>query len=417
MKILVIGSGGREHAICWKLAQSQKVTEIFAAPGNPGMAECAENVAIKVDQFDQLLEFGKEKNIDLVVVGPEYPLSLGISDEFRKIGIKVFGPSKQAAQLESSKIFAKEIMTAAGVPTAAYKEFSSESEALKALSEVNFPIVVKADGLAAGKGVIICKDKDQATLALDKVFNKFSSNKVLLEDFIPGIEASYIVATDGKSVVPMAASHDYKRLNDSDQGPNTGGMGTVCPTPRLSMEKEQEVLEQIIKPVISEMNKRGISFNGFLYAGLMLSDDGSINVLEFNARMGDPECQVILPRLESDFAGLLYSLASQAPYDSELSWNNGASVCVVMSSEGYPDKPRSGDSISGISEINSKEGLQVFHAGTGLSSDGKLITSGGRVLNVVGSGESLQRARELAYQGIEGIDFRGSHYRKDIGLK
>ena len=416
MKVLVIGSGGREHAICSKLSESTTVNELFAAPGNPGMAEVAENVSIAVDDSQALLKFITEESIDLVVVGPEYPLSLGVADEIRKIGVHVFGPSKAAAQLESSKAFAKEIMAAANVPTAGYEAFTDQEAAAVYLSSANYPLVIKADGLAAGKGVFICNNNEEANSALKQAFADLKSTKVLVEDFLDGIEASFIVATDGETIIPFATSHDYKRLSDNDMGPNTGGMGTVSPSPRVSMELEKQVLEKVIEPVLVEMKSRGIPFNGFLYAGLMLLPNGDISVLEFNVRMGDPECQAILSRFQSDFAELLWALAANEGYSKPLEWSEGSSVCVVMSSEGYPQKPVKGDTIQGISEANSIGNIQVFHAGTNLESDGELITGGGRVLNVIGSGESLEAARKAAYEGVAMISFRGAHFRKDIGI-
>jgi phosphoribosylamine---glycine ligase len=418
MKVLVIGSGGREHTICWKLKQSEQVTEIYAAPGSPGIAEIGENTGIKVDDLDGLVKFAKEKSVDLTIVGPEYPLSLGVVDAFQKEGLRIFGPTRKAAQLESSKKFAKEIMVAAGVPTAAYETFSDKESALSYLKTRTAPIVLKADGLAAGKGVFVCHEIKDAELAVQELFDQFKSSLIVIEDYLVGPEASYIVAVSGNCIVPFAASHDYKRIRDNDEGPNTGGMGTVSPTPHLTAAQEDWVLSNIIGPVVEEMEKQKMEFSGFLYAGLVIAPDGDIKVLEFNVRMGDPECQVILRRMKSDLFSLLYELSDS---DGEKNvqkqeWSDDSAVCVVLASSGYPENPLKGDEIKGIEEANTLDGVVVFHAGTGVK-DGKLVTAGGRVLNVTATGSNLSEARANTYQAAEKISWKGVQFRKDIGLR
>ena len=414
MKVLVIGSGGREHTICWKLNQSDKVTKLYAAPGNPGISEIAECVSIKVDEIEELVAYAKDNNIEFTVVGPELPLALGIVDRFKEEGLSIFGPTKAAANLEGSKSFAKEIMVAAGVPTADYQEFTELEPLIKFIESKDGKIVLKADGLAAGKGVFVCEDLEYAKNSAKELYNDFNASKVVAEELLDGVEASYIVATDGKRVVPFAASHDYKRIFDNQEGPNTGGMGTVSPTPNLSEEQEKWALENVINPVVREMENRGIPFSGFLYAGLMISKSGDIKVLEFNARLGDPETQVILRRMEGDLFELLYCLAEGKEELPKQTFNRNSAVCVVLASEGYPESPVKGDEIVGIGEANVNETAEVFHAGTALK-EGQLVTAGGRVLNVTCFGKDLDEAIKNTYEAVSKIRFRGMQHRNDIG--
>ncbi len=414
MKVLVVGGGAREHAICWKISQSNKLTKLYVAPGNPGMKEFAECLPIKDSDITALKDFALQEKIDLTIVGPELPLSLGIVDVFENAGLKIFGPSQAAARIEGSKSFAKEIMTAAIVPTATYQEFIELQPLKDYLTANNKPIVLKADGLAAGKGVFVCQTQAEALEAADKLFTDFQAKKVVAEEFLKGVEASFIVAVDGRRIVPMASSHDYKPIFDDNLGPNTGGMGTVSPTPRLSRAQEDEVLVQVIVPVVKELERRGIYYRGFLYAGLMIAEDGTINILEFNARLGDPETQVILRRMDSDFLHLLEILTNGDELP-EMKWHDHSAVCVVMASHGYPEKVRTGDSIEGLDKIKDHQDVAVFHAGTSHQDD-KLVTAGGRVLSITAIGNDLQTAREKAYQALGKISFQGSQYRKDIGI-
>ncbi len=414
MKVLVIGAGAREHSLCWKLRRSARVGTVYCAPGNPGIAREATLTPLKVDDLEGLLQFALKQQIDLTVVGPEFPLTLGIVDLFRSHGLRIFGPSKAAARIEGSKSFAKEVMLAAGVPTARCATFTNEREAADYVRQQGAPIVLKADGLAAGKGVHVCMDLDQALGALTNLFGELGSSTVVAEEFLHGVEVSYIVATDGERVVPCASAHDYKRIFDGDLGPNTGGMGSVSPTPRFSLAQEQEVLEQVIAPVLSEMRSRGTPFSGFLYAGLMLQPDGKISVLEFNARMGDPECQSILRRLDSDLAEILYSLSDRGAALPPQRWRPETAVCLVLAADGYPGTVKNGDQISGIAQAEELPEVVVFHAGTRLDDSGHLLTSGGRVLTVSALGMDLAEARSRAYRAADMIGFRGCQVRRDI---
>lgn len=420
MKVLVLGSGGREHSIVWKLAQSSKIKNIFAIPGNPGIGKFAKNIPLKIDDIPAILSFAISEKIDLTVVGPEYPLTLGIVDEFRKAGLRIFGPTKDAALLEGSKYFAKEVMTSAKVKTAQFETFVSEATALRYLETHGAPLVVKADGLAAGKGVCVCQTKEEAKKALSFVFNDLKSSRIIIEECLTGREVSYIVATDGENIVPFASSHDYKRIFDNDKGPNTGGMGTVSPTPRLSKENEARVIKEVIHPVINEMKRRGTPFTGFLYAGLMISDAGDCSVIEFNARMGDPECQVIMRRMKSDLFELLYALSlPDGGGTPTCEWDSNSALCVVLAAEGYPGDVKKGDEIFGIEQAEQFSEVVVFHAGTLVTPDQKIpqkiLTNGGRVLNVTALGTTLSQARANAYKACDMIQFRGQQLRRDIG--
>lgn len=419
MKALVIGSGGREHAICWKLRGSAELKELYCAPGNPGTQEVAENIPIGVDDIEGLIKFAEDRRIDLTIVGPEYPLTLGLVDRFRQRGLRIFGPSRAAAQLEASKSFAKDVMKCAGVPTAAYKILEHEQAARAYAKQVGAPLVLKADGLAAGKGVFVCTTEQEIHHAIDVLFNEFKSSKVVAETFLAGKEVSFIVATDGERVVPLPLAHDYKRIGDGDTGLNTGGMGTVCPTPRLQSGEEKKLIALVINPVLEELKKRGCLFCGFLYAGLMVEASGAVHVLEYNARMGDPECQVIMRRLNTDLFKLLYALSADSKDEAlpAVSASAQSAVCIVLASDGYPGDVKTGDSIHGVDDAGKISDVVVFHAGTKLHKDHDLMTSGGRVFGVTAIGSTLAAARAGAYRASELIQFRGKQSRRDIGAE
>ncbi|MCB0352807.1 MAG: phosphoribosylamine--glycine ligase [Bdellovibrionales bacterium] len=414
MKILVIGSGAREHAIGWRLRLCDSVQEVLFAPGNPGTEKIGRNLAISVENFPELIRVAKEEAVDLTVVGPELPLTLGIVDQFEQAGLAIFGPSKAAAQLEGSKAFAKEIMSAAGVPTAQHETFTTAPEVLDYVKPRSFPTVLKADGLASGKGVVVCQSLEEAERASRFIFGDLKAEKCVVEDFLEGVEASFIVMTDGTRVIPFPASHDYKRLRDGDQGPNTGGMGTVSPTPHLSCEQEKWVIEHVIHPTLKTLRARNIPFRGFLYAGLMVSKAGDIRVVEFNARLGDPETQVLMRRIGTEFADCLLALASKRETLPSLSVGEDAAVCVVLAAEGYPESPRFGDAISGIERAEAQSDCVVFQAGTKRDGEGKLYTQGGRVLSVTSTGKDVALARLKAFQSCRLIEFRGAQFRRDI---
>ena len=415
MKVLVVGAGGREHAICWKLSQSKLLQELYCAPGNPGMADLAQLVSINVSEIDRLAEFAESKAIDLTVIGPEIPLVNGIVDVFQARGLAVFGPAQVCARLEGSKSFAKEIMEAAGVPTAGWKSFSDHDSARSYLNTISLPVVLKADGLAAGKGVFVCHDSKEVNDGLKAIFEDLGAQNMVVEEFLDGTEASLIVAVGNGQIVPLASSHDYKRIAVGDQGPNTGGMGSVSPTPRLTAAQEQEAIEAVIRPVLRELKKRGLHYKGFLYAGLMLSAEGLLSVLEFNVRLGDPEAQAILRRLDSDFLELLHSLLNGQSFQAE--WSTDAAICLVLAAGDYPRSGSYGAEITGISEATRLPGVEVFHAGTSMNEQGKIVTSGGRVLNVTARAASIEQARSVVFQAASSINFQGMQYRSDIARK
>jgi phosphoribosylamine--glycine ligase len=424
MKVLVIGQGGREHALCWALSRSPRVDAVYCAPGNPGIAQVARCVSIPVTDIIRLTEFATHEGIALTVVGPELPLALGIVDEFEARGLRIFGPRKAAAQLESSKSFAKAIMIEAGVPTAEARTFHSEAELRDFLSTAEIPLVLKADGLAAGKGVVVCHTADDVGKGVALLCQELKAEAIVVEQFLTGREASFIVATDGVRVLPFPSSHDYKRLEDNDEGPNTGGMGSVSPTPVLDMAQEARVVDEIIRPMLRRMHERGTPFKGFLYAGLMVEGD-SIKVLEFNTRLGDPETQALVRRVSSDLFELLYML-SDTPVEpkelgasaGEISCGEDSAVCIVLASRGYPHAPELGDEVHGIELAEQLPGVKIFHAGTARNpSTGALITSGGRVLSVTAVGASPAEATRRAYQAADMIQFRGRQLRRDIGVK
>ena len=421
MRILVIGSGGREHTIVWKLAQSSRVQAILCAHGNAGIAQVARCVPVQPNDFAAVTDLVRKERIDFVVVGPEAPLAAGLVNHLKAEGIGVLGPTREAAQLESSKVFSKDFMARHNVPTARYSTYTDARSAIAYLEsrEAAFPIVVKADGLAAGKGVVVARDVREAGDAVQRmmVAREFgaSGERVIIEECLKGIEASYIVFTDGKTIVPAVAARDHKAVFDNDEGPNTGGMGAYSTDDILGPELEQEVLKRVIRPVIDGMSSEGFPFQGILYAGLMLTDRG-VQVLEFNVRMGDPECQVILPRLTSDFADLCEALCHGRLKEYEPAWSADAAVCVVLASGGYPGPYEKGKAITGLAMAEENRRVAVFHAGTRKEGD-RFVTDGGRVLGVTATEKDLASAMMMAYEAVNKIHFEGVHYRRDIGAK
>ncbi len=418
MKVLVIGGGGREHALAWKLAQNKTVSRVYVAPGNAGTALNPDMVNVPITKVSELADFAEQEQIQLTVVGPEATLSQGVVDAFRLRGLRIFGPTQEAAQLESSKDFAKAFMLRHGIPTAAYATFTEANAAHDYVNQQGAPIVIKADGLAAGKGVVVAMSLEEAHAAIDAMLadNKLGSAgaRVVIEEFLQGEEASFIVMVDGKHILPLATSQDHKRLLDGDQGPNTGGMGAYSPAPVVTPEIHARAMREIIKPTVDGMAKDGIPYTGFLYAGLMISPDGSIKTLEFNCRMGDPETQPILLRLKSDLVGLLEHAIDGTLDQAEAEWDRRVALGVVMASANYPENPRTGDEITGLPE--SLVDAQVFHAGTRLE-DNKVFTSGGRVLCVTALGETVKYAQSRTYQIADDIKFDGAQYRTDIGYR
>lgn len=419
MDILVIGGGGREHAIVWALAKSPKAGKIYCAPGNAGIGQLAECVPIAVSEFDKLTAFAVEKQVGLVVVGPDDPLADGIVDAFDSTGIPVFGPRKNAAEIEGSKTFMKDLLHKYGIPTAAYAKFDDYEEALAYLRRQGAPIVVKADGLAAGKGVTVARTLEEAEKALSdimqsKVFGEAGS-RVVIEEFLEGQEMSILAFVDGETVKPMSAAQDHKPVYDGDQGPNTGGMGTYSPLPHIDPSIIEEAVETIIKPTAKAMVAEGRPFRGVLFAGLMITPDGKPKTIEFNARFGDPETQVVLPRLQTDLLEVFLATVNGKLADLELEWSEDAAVCVILASGGYPASYPKGIAISGLDD--EQEGTIVFHAGTSRDADGTWRTNGGRVLGVVGLGADIAAARAKAYARAESIVFEGKHNRTDIALK
>ena len=419
MKILVIGGGGREHAICWRLAQDHGDAQIYCAPGNPGIAEVAERVDIAADDIPRLLKWSKENQIHFVVVGPEVPLAKGIVDKFQQEEIFCFGVNKKAARLEASKVFAKELMRSYHIPTAHFESFRDYKKASKYLETVGTPIVIKADGLAAGKGVCVAQTKKEAQFFLDQVMQKGTfgdaGEVVVIEEALWGDEASFLVVTDGEYVIPLASAQDHKRVFDRDEGPNTGGMGAFSPTPKMTAEIQQEVLTRIVYPTLGALRAEGIVYRGVLYVGLMLTVRGP-KVLEFNVRFGDPETQAILPRLEGNFLEMMEAASKGELSKVEISWDPRAAACVVLTSKGYPGHFEKGKVIAGVDKAAKMPYVSLFHAGTS-QKDGHLITAGGRVLGVTALGEDIATAVGRAYQAIEKIKFDGMHYRRDIGGK
>ena len=418
MNLLVIGSGGREHALAWRLAQSPRIGRVYVAPGNAGTAREDGLFNLPLTSIPELVEFARKEAIAITVVGPEAPLSQGIVDAFRAAGLKIFGPVRQAAQLESSKDFAKAFMVRHGIPTAAYATFTDAKAAHEYVNRQGAPIVIKADGLAAGKGVVVAMEASEAHAAIDMMLvdNKMGAAgaRVVVEEFLEGEEASFIVMVDGKDVLPLASSQDHKRLLDGDGGPNTGGMGAYSPAPVLTPAVHAKVMREVIQPVINGMEKEGSPYTGFLYAGLMIKPDGGTKVLEFNCRMGDPESQPIMMRLKTDLFVLVENAVNGTLKNIEAEWDRRVALGVVMAAEGYPDNPRNGDEITGLPRDG--DDFHVFHAGTELR-DGKVLVTGGRVLCITALGDTVRVAQRRAYEAAEGIRFAGSQMRRDIGFR
>jgi phosphoribosylamine---glycine ligase len=418
MKILVVGAGGREHALAWKLAQSERIQMVYVAPGNGGTARDVRLKNVAITDPAELADFAVAEQIALTVVGPEAPLAAGIVNLFRARGLKIFGATKEAAQLESSKDFAKAFMERHGIPTAKYQSFTDAAQAHAYVDANGAPIVIKADGLAAGKGVVVAMTLDEAHQAVDHMLsdNRFgdAGARIVVEEFLDGEEASFIVMCDGKNILPLATSQDHKRLQDHDQGPNTGGMGAYSPAPIVTPAMHARVMREIINPTIQGMAKDGIQYTGFLYAGLMIDAQGNPKTLEFNCRMGDPETQPIMSRLKSDLVGVMEHAVNGTLDAVELEWDRRTAVGVVMAAGGYPDHPRKGDVITGIPAETPE--CVTFHAGTAISGD-DLVTSGGRVLCVVGLGDSVKMAQKQAYEAVDKISFAGAQFRRDIGWR
>lgn len=419
MRIFVIGSGGREHALIWKIAQSRKVDKIFCAPGNGGIKEIAEIVDIKIDNIAALLRFAKDEKIGLTVVGPEIPLVKGIVDEFTKYGLKIFGPRKDLAMLEGSKVFAKEAMKRFGVPTADFGVFDDSLKAKDYLRQRGVPLVVKADGLAAGKGVVVAQSVREAEEAIDsmlvkKIFGK-SGERIILEDCLEGEEASILVFSDGKNIAPLVSSQDHKRIFDSDKGPNTGGMGVYSPAPVVSGKIFDEIIDRVFRPIIRGFAGEGKPYKGVLYGGIMITKKGPMT-LEFNVRFGDPETQAILPRLKSDLVEVMLACIDGRLREIKLEWDKRACLSIVAASKGYPGPYEKHKEIHGLKDLRALGDVAVFHAGTE-SKDGKIFTSGGRVLGVTGLGRDIRSAKAVAYAAIDKIKFDGIYYRHDIGYK
>lgn len=421
MNVLILGSGGREHALAWKAAQSKKVTQVYVAPGNAGTAlePGITNVDISVEDIAALVAFAKDNNIELTIVGPEVPLVMGVVDAFKEAGLRCFGPSKAAAQLEGSKTFSKDFLARHNIPTASYQAFTEIPNALAYLEQQNFPIVIKADGLAAGKGVIIAEDMELAKTTVEDMLagNKFgeAGHRVVIEEFLKGEEASFIVIADGKNIIPMATSQDHKARDDGDKGPNTGGMGAYSPAPVVTDEIYQRAIKEVIEPTIKGMADEGHPYTGFLYAGLMIDDNGTPKVLEFNCRFGDPETQPIMMRLQSDLVELCNDAIDQNLAGKSVQWDDRVAIGIVMAAGGYPDSYNKGDTITGLPQTPESD-RKVFHAGT-KQDNGNIVTNGGRVLCVVALGDSVKQAQTDAYELVKQINWPNVYYRKDIGYR
>ena len=416
MKILIIGNGGREHALVWKLSQSPRVSKLYCAPGNAGIGQHAECVPIKVDDIDDLKTFAQEKQIALTVVGPELPLSLGIADEFRKARLRIFGPTRNAACIESSKSFAKDLLLRCKIPTAMAKTFDQLDQALTYIDSHPVPLVVKADGLAQGKGVVVAYTRDEAKEAVRKMLEQRqfgeAGSRVMIEEFLDGEELTLMAFADGRTVIPMLAAQDHKRVGEGDTGPNTGGMGAYAPAPIATDSLRQRIVRDILYPVVEGLSRVGSPYYGVLYAGLMIHQ-GEPYVLEFNARFGDPETQVVLPLLKTDLVDVLEAVVEHRLDQITIEWHDDAAVCVVLTSEGYPGPYKSGLPISGLASLNSMDDLVAFHAGTADKND-KVVTSGGRVLGVTARGPDLRSARKRVYEAVDSITFEGHYHRRDI---
>jgi phosphoribosylamine---glycine ligase len=416
MKVLVIGGGGREHALVWKISQSPRVSKIYCAPGSAGIGQLAELVAIRPEQIEQLADFATTEKIDLTVVGPELPLTLGITDVFESRGLRIFGPNKAAAQLEGSKAFAKKILDENNIATAAFGTFANAASAKAYLARHEPPYVIKADGLAAGKGVLICANREEAEAAIEEILVRkafgVAGEKVVIEDFLVGEEASFMVLTDGEHILPLASSQDHKRVFDKDEGPNTGGMGAYSPAPVITAELHDRILREVFMRLLAGLKKKGIGYRGVIYAGLMITKDGP-KVLEFNARFGDPECQPVMMRLKSDLVPLLEAVIEEKLDQVQADWYQEPAVCVVLCAGGYPGAYGKGKEIQGLERLKNWENGFVFHAGTAVDG-GRWITSGGRVLGVTARGKKIVDAVQEVYRAVGEISWDGMHYRKDI---
>lgn len=419
MKVLVVGGGGREHALCWKISQSPLVTSVYCAPGNVGISKHANCVDIKVTDIESLIRFAKAEEIDLTIVGPEIPLALGIVDRFQEEDLKIFGPDQAASEIESSKAYSKNLMKKYDIPTAFFSTFVDYNEAVNWVKEVKPPLVIKADGLAAGKGVIICHTEEEAISTLNDIMNSKifgdSGNCVVIEEFLKGEEVSFIAFTDGENIIPLASSQDHKALLDGDEGPNTGGMGAYSPAPILTPELHDKIMNEVMIPTVNALTEEGRTYKGILYAGLMI-DNSDIKVLEFNCRFGDPEAQPLLMRMKSDIVPLINTISSGGVAKEEIQWYDESSVCVVMASKGYPGDYKKGFQIHRIDEVNSMDGVLVFHSGTSRD-DGGIVASGGRVIGVTAVGDDVSDAINKVYKAVKHIDCESLYYRTDIGKK
>ena len=415
MKILVVGGGGREHAICWKLSKEKNVEKIYCAPGNAGIANVAECVNIGDTNIEELLKFAKENEIGLTIVGPEVPLVMGIVDEFEKEGLRVFGPNKKCAQLEGSKAFSKEFMIKHNIPTAKYKEYTNLEEAISEIDSFGYPVVIKADGLAAGKGVVIPENREDAIATLKEMMSdkKFGAagDKIVIEEFLKGIETSILAFVDNDTIVPMASAKDHKKVNNYEQGPNTGGMGTFSPSEIYTEELANKVKETVLEKTLEGFKKDGLNFKGILFVGLMITEDGE-KVLEYNVRFGDPETQSVLFRLETDLHEIMEAILDNKLKDIEINYSDDEAVCVMLTSGGYPDSYEKGKIITGLENLD--DDIVVFHCGTKMF-DGNLVTNGGRVIGITAKSTTVKDAAEKVYENIKKINFEGMHYRTDIG--
>ena len=415
MKILVVGGGGREHAICWKLSKEKNVEKIYCAPGNAGIANVAECVNIGDTNIEELLKFAKENEIGLTIVGPEVPLVMGIVDEFEKEGLRVFGPNKKCAQLEGSKAFSKEFMIKHNIPTAKYKEYTNLEEAISEIDSFGYPVVIKADGLAAGKGVVIPENREDAIATLKEMMSdkKFGAagDKIVIEEFLKGIETSILAFVDNDTIVPMASAKDHKKVNNYEQGPNTGGMGTFSPSEIYTEELANKVKETVLEKTLEGFKKDGLNFKGILFVGLMITEDGE-KVLEYNVRFGDPETQSVLFRLETDLHEIMEAILDNKLKDIEINYSDDEAVCVMLTSGGYPDSYEKGKNITGLENLD--DDIVVFHSGTKMF-DGNLVTNGGRVIGITAKSTTVKDAAEKVYENIKKINFEGMHYRTDIG--
>lgn len=417
MRVLVVGGGGREHAICWKLAQSSKISKLYCAPGNAGIADVAECVPVGAEDIDGICAWASDNNIDLAVIGPEVPLAMGIVDRLNEAGVKTFGPNAKCAQLEASKSFTKAFLARHNIPTAGYREFTDKEELLANVGIYGYPMVLKADGLAAGKGVVIPEDEESAVAAIeemmgDRVFGN-AADKIVVEEFLTGVEASMLCFVDHNTIVPMESAQDYKRIYDGDKGPNTGGMGTYSPSLLFDEDIEKQIREQILLPTLRGFQEDGLDFQGVLFIGLMLSEDGP-KVIEFNNRFGDPETQSVLSRMESDLLDVFTAVVDNRLNEIEIKWIDDRAVTVVLASGGYPGSYAKGKVITGLDKVD--DDIVVFHAGTKFDEEGRIVTSGGRVLGVTATGATHDEARAKAYANAERIEFEGAYMRKDIGL-